>query len=106
MQDLSRLPTQWQLSHDILRVVTQTTTVLQQAERQLDAASPWKARVLGILAEQTPEQAADAALLGRALCHLQVLQALLTEHHLVLHRRLVQVGVKQVDNGIEGRTCQ
>ena len=96
---------QWQLSHDILRVVTQTTTVLQQAERQLDAASPWKARALGILAEQAPEQAADAAHLGRALCHLQVLQALLTEHHLVLHRRLLQVGVNQIDTGIGCLSC-
>lgn len=92
LQDLNRLPMQWQISHDVLRVVTQTTRLLQLAEKHLNAASPWKAEVLGLLAEQCPEQAADAAHLGRALCHLQVLQALLTDHHVLLNRRLVQVG--------------
>ena len=45
--------------------------------------------------EDTPAQAADAAELGRALRHLQLLQALLTDHHGLLDTRLVQVGCSQ-----------
>ena len=84
---------QWQLTQDILRVFRQTTQLLQQIERRLDVASPWKARVSGLLSEHSDEQAADSVHLARALCNLQVLQALLADQDRIWDRRLVQVGV-------------
>ncbi|CAL5224735.1 g7467 [Coccomyxa viridis] len=90
-EDLNRLPMQWQLTQDILRVFRQTIQLLQQIERRLDVASPWKARVSGLLSEHSDEQAADSVHLARALCNLQVLQALLADQDRIWDRRLVQV---------------
>ena len=86
---------QWQMSHDISRVVTQTTRLLQLADRRMDCHSPWKSTVSGLLAERVHKRAAEDAHLDRALCHLQVLQALLTDRHAFLERRLLQVGVSR-----------
>ena len=35
LQDVSRLPVQWQVTREILKVVRETTIALQQAEKRL-----------------------------------------------------------------------
>ena len=40
LQDLSRLPVQWQVTHDVLTVVRDTIKLLQQAEKRL-VSSTW-----------------------------------------------------------------
>ena len=84
------------MSHDILRVVRETTKLLQQAERRLDAASPYKAGLSGLQAEDTPGQAAASERLGTALSHIQTLQAMLADQQALLDRRHLQVGTIQM----------
>lgn len=90
-QDLSRFPAQWQVSHNTYKVVKGTARLLQLAGRRLDVGSPWGARISGIQAERQPEQASDEAHLGVALRHIQMLQALLADQHVLLDRHLLEV---------------
>lgn len=90
-QDLSRVPAQWQVSHETSKVVKGTTRLLQLAGRRLDVGSPWGRRISGIQAERQPEQASDEAHLGAALRHIQMLQALLADQHVLLDRHLLEV---------------